>query len=136
MLIFLGLTYTYDQLGRVATRTAPNGGVTHYTYDTVGDQLSTTDPNGAVNRATYDYLGRVVTATQVVRQPTPMAYTTTYAYNTPGGWRSTATTPSAVATTYGYNNVGETTTVTNGAGNTTTYSHDYAGRKVKTLLAD
>ncbi len=129
-------SYVYDQLGRLATMTAPNLGVTHYTYDTEGDQLSVTDANGAVNQATYDYLGRKTTMTQVVRQPTSAAYTTTYAYNTPGGWQSSVTTPGSVVTSYGYDNIGETTSVTDGAANTTRYSYDYAGRRITTTLPD
>ncbi len=129
-------SYTYDQFGRIATVTAPNSGVTHYTYDTEGDQLSVTDPNGALTQATYDYLGRKTTTTQVVRQPAPASYTTAYAYNTTGGWLSSVTTPGSVVTSYGYNNVGETTSITDGAANTTTYAYDYAGRKTKTTLPD
>jgi large repetitive protein len=129
-------TYTYDQLGNRATITAPNGGVTHNTYDLLGDQLSSTDPIGAVGQATYDYLGRKVTTTQVVRQPASAAYTTTYAYNTPGGWLSSVTTPGGSATTFGYDNAGERTKVVDAANNTTLAAYDYAGRVVKTTLPD
>jgi YD repeat-containing protein len=93
-----------DQLGDVATETAPNNGVTHYTYDTNGYQLSITDATGAQTQETYDYLGNRITATQVERQPTSAAYTTTYAYTSaaagchrspprPGSRPPTATTP-------------------------------------------
>ncbi len=129
-------SYVYDQLGHVATVTAPNTGITHYTYDTEDDQLSVTDPTGALNQATYDYLGRKATTTQVVRQPSSAAYTTSYAYNTPGGWLSSVTSPGSVTTSYGYDHIGQTTTVTDPASNVTTYSYDFAGRKTKTLLPD
>jgi large repetitive protein len=130
-------SYVYDQLGRLAKVTTPNAGVVHTTYDLLGDPLSVTDPNGAVNQATYDYLGRKLTTTQVVRQPSSAAYTTTYAYNTTGGWLSSVTTPrSLVISSYGYDNVGERTSVTDGASNATTYSYDYAGRNTKTILPD
>jgi large repetitive protein len=130
-------SYVYDQLGRMAKVAAPNAGVVHTTYDLLGDQLSVTDPNGAVNQATYDYLGRKLTTTQVVRQPSSAAYTTTYAYNTTGGWLSSVTTPrTLVVASYGYDNVGERTSVTDGVTNTTTYSYDYAGRNTKTILPD
>ena len=129
-------TYAYDQLSNVATVTAPNNGVTHYTYDTESDQLSVTDANGALSQATYDYLGRRRTTTQVVRQPAPAAYTTTYAYDTPGGLLSSATSPGSVVTGYGYDNAGETTSVTDGASNTTRYGYDYAGRRIRTTLPD
>ncbi|OLB80189.1 MAG: hypothetical protein AUI14_07560 [Actinobacteria bacterium 13_2_20CM_2_71_6] len=129
-------SYVYDQLGRLAKVTAPNTGVTHRTYDTEGDQLSVTDPNGAVQQATYDYLGRKATTTQAVRQPTTNSYTTTYAYNTPGGWLSTATTPGNVVTTYDYDNMGEVMDATDNIGNTTSYDYDYVGRRYYTRLPD
>jgi YD repeat-containing protein len=129
-------SYLYDQLGHLAKVTAPNLGITHDTYDTEGDQLSVTDANGAVNQATYDYLGRTLTATQVVRQPSTNSYTTTYAYNTTGGWLSSATTPGNVATSYAYDNVGETTSVTDAASNVTSYNYDYAGRNTRATLPD
>ncbi len=129
-------TYTYDQLGRTATVTAPNTGVTHYTYDLNADLLSITDPTGAQTQATYDWLGRKLTATQVVRQPSPAAYTATYAYTAPAGWLTSTTTPDGAVSSLTANAVGETTGVTDGAGNTTTYRYDYAGRKVATVLPD
>jgi large repetitive protein len=128
--------YTYDQLSNLATATAPDHGVTHHVYDTEGDLLSTTDPTGAVTEATYDYLGRKETSTQVVRQPTPTANVTNYAYNTPGGWLSVLTTPAGSTTAYGYNNAGETSTVTDRANNTIRYGYDYTGRKVRTTMPD
>src|SRR5262249_59153436 len=74
--------------------------------------------------------------TRVARQPSANPYTTTYAYNTTGGWPSSVPTPGSVAPPYGYNHVGETTSVTDAASNVTSYSYDYAGRTTKTTLPD
>ena len=129
-------TRAYDQLGRLATTTAPNTGVSHYTYDLNDDQLSATDPTGAQTQATYDWLGRTLTSTQLVRQPTPAAYTTTYGYAAQAGWLNSTITPDGSVTSMVANAVGETTSTTDGAGNTTSYRYDYAGRRVATVLPD
>ncbi len=146
--------YGYDQLGDIVATTAPDGGITRATFDTNGERLSVTDPTGAVSQATYDYLGRTVTATQLVRQPSPAADTTTYTYDDghyvacpvplPGcriwidgpGWLASEKSPAGVTTSYTYNGVGETTSNTDGAGNTSAYTYDFLGRRVSTTLPD
>ncbi len=99
--------YTYDQLGDVAVISQPGGGVTHNTYDTDGEQLSVTNPVGAQMQATYDYLGHQLTSTQLVRQPSLTALTTTNAYADPAGYRSSTTSPAGVTTSFGYDAAGE-----------------------------
>jgi RHS repeat-associated protein len=126
--------YLYDQLGRVAKVTAPNDGETKLGYDLVGDQTSVADPTGAVSTATYDYLHRKKTFTQVVRQDNKN-YTTEYGYG-PGGWLASVTSPLKVVSSTTYNAAGEPRTVTDGAGNVTTYQYDGAGRRVRTTLPD
>ena len=128
-------TWTYDQLGNIATQTAPDGGQSSYTYDTEGDQLSQTGPTGAQTTATYDYLGNQLTSTQVERYPSAASYTTHDAYN-PNGWLAQETSPAGVVTKYGYNAAGEQTSVTDGAQNTTSYGYDPAGRKISTTYPD
>jgi RHS repeat-associated protein len=129
-------SYTYDQLGDQATSTAPNLAVTHATYDLAGETLSVADGTGALTQATYDYLGRKITSTQRVRQPTPTADTTTYAYAATGGWLSSIKTPTGVTTSRTYDAAGQTTTSVDGAGNTTSYGYDLAGRPTTTTLPD
>ncbi len=128
-------SYTYDQLGSVAKVVAPNTGVTTFTHDTNGDQLSVTDPTGAQAQNTYDWLGRRATSTQLVRQPSPAAYTTTFHYNS-AGLQDSATAPNGEQSQTTYNSVGEVATSRDGAGNTTTYTYDFAGRVVRTQLPD
>lgn len=129
-------TYAYDQLGDTATVTDPAGGITHYTYDTNGDQLSVTNPAGAQTQATYDYLGRKLTSTQVDRNPSPAAYTTTYAYADTAGLLSSVTTPAGVTTSYAYDPAGERTQMTDGARNVTRYGYDLLGRQTSQTLPD
>ena len=128
-------SYTYDQLGDVASITAPDGGVTTSTYDTEGDLLSQTGPTGAVTSTTYDYLGRPLTSTQAERYPSSASYTTTSTYG-PGGWLASQTSPAGVVTSYGYNPAGETASVTDGAGNVTTTGYDAAGRQTSVTYPD
>ncbi|MFI6164720.1 LamG-like jellyroll fold domain-containing protein [Micromonospora haikouensis] len=137
-------TFEYDALGNTVQVTNPAGKVTTAAYDKVGDLLETVDPTGAKTTATYDYLGRVLTRSQVVRQPTPITNTTTYDYgtgaygNTPaaGPWLRKVTTPEGVTTSTTYNWVGEPITVTDGANNVTTTDYDGLGRPVRTVLPD
>ncbi|WFE38937.1 LamG-like jellyroll fold domain-containing protein [Micromonospora sp. WMMD998] len=137
-------TYEYDSLGNTVTVTNPAGKVTSASYDKVGDLIETVDPTGAKTTATYDYLGRVLTSSQVVRQPTPATNTTVYDYGTgaygttpaAGPWLRKVTTPEGVSTSTTYNWVGEPISVTDGAGNTTTTDYDGLGRPVRTVLPD
>ncbi|HEX5495264.1 MAG TPA: LamG-like jellyroll fold domain-containing protein [Mycobacteriales bacterium] len=134
-------TFSYDQLGDQTGQTDPNGGVTTTSYDADREQLSQTGPTGARSTATYDFLGRQITATDVERLPSPAAFTTVTSY-TPttadpsGTWKSSVTSPEHVVTTYGYDALGETTSVTDGAGNTTSHAFDALGRQVSTHNPD
>ncbi|GAA0829120.1 hypothetical protein GCM10009525_27440 [Streptosporangium amethystogenes subsp. fukuiense] len=56
-------TYTYDSLGRVATVTGPEGGVTASTWDVTGAQTSMTNPAGTVITFAYTKRGEPVSKT-------------------------------------------------------------------------
>jgi RHS repeat-associated protein len=136
--------FDYDQLGNVASVTTADGAVTRFTYDTAGDRLSATDPTGAISQATYDLMGRTITSTQVVRQPTPAAYTTTYRYDyldpgpRGGPWlmQTTQTTPAGVSTTSMENLDSLTDYVQDNEGHRTHFDYDGAGRLIKTTQPD
>jgi RHS repeat-associated protein len=127
--------YAYDQLGDLVSTTDPGGGAWTYTYDPAGQQTSVTSPTGAQTQATYDDLGRLITATDLVRQDTSAAYTTSYGYDAAGNLTS-QTSPTGVKTGATYNAVGEETSATDGAGNTTAYAYDLNGNLVKETLPD
>ncbi|WP_328725465.1 LamG-like jellyroll fold domain-containing protein [Streptomyces sp. NBC_00259] len=129
-------TYTYTQLGDLASVTEPGGGTTKYTYDTNGDQLSATRPNGAREESTWDYLERPVTSTEIVRQPTQRAFTATNEYNAPGGELSRTVSPMGVTESYKYNGLGETTEVTDSAGNISRFTYEMDGELLTATDAD
>ncbi|UOX90824.1 LamG domain-containing protein [Amycolatopsis sp. FBCC-B4732] len=133
--------YEFDQLGNLARLTKPSGAKSVSTYDTNGDRLSVTDPNGARTEATYDFLSRPLTSTVFERYPSTLTATTTNSYAAsplnPGGANLASTrTPNGALTSYGYNALGETTSVTDAAGNTTRYGYSYLGEKASITAAD
>jgi YD repeat-containing protein len=127
--------YGYDQLGDRTSETDPGGGVTASTYDVAGEQTSVTDPTGAQSQTTYDNMGQVLTTTELIRQNSSAAYTTSYTYDD-AGHKTSVTSPTGVITKAAYDAVGEQTSVTDGAGNTTTLAHNLDGAVVKTTLPD
>jgi RHS repeat-associated protein len=133
--------YTYDQLGNVVRQTDPLGHNTDSTFDTEGDVLSTTDPTGAQTQATYDYLGRELTDSTLERYPSAVTATTTNSYtasatNPDGAFLASTTSPDGAVSRYGYDNLGEQTSVTDAAGNTTKQNYTFLGDKQTTTLPD
>ncbi|WP_414169926.1 LamG-like jellyroll fold domain-containing protein [Streptoverticillium reticulum] len=133
--------YVYDQLGDVAQVTDARKGVTRSVYDANGEALSVTTPSGAQTQATYDFMGRKLTTSVLDRFPNPVTSTTTHSYaasaaNPGGAFLASTTTQNGVTTSYGYNHAGETTQVTDGAGNTTETTYDLEGHKVAVKLPD
>ncbi len=124
-----------DALNRLEWVRTPDGKETHYEYSLGGQVTAVIDPNGARVEATFDYLGHQVTATQVVRQPSSAQYTTNFEY-WPSGLLKKVTPPGRSPSTNVYNAVGETTRITDAAGNNTDYAYDFAGRLRQTTLPD
>lgn len=151
-------SYTYDSvLGRTATTTDPNGGITSYTYTTAGRQASVTDPVGDKTTMTYDSRGNVSTVTSPggnVPGANAADFTTTYTYDFnenrvrtshpyPGGGTITKDTrfdqlnrgtssidPLGNTTTTTYDNNGNVTSVADPQGGTSSYTYDADGRPV------
>jgi len=99
---------TYDNAGRVLTRTDGEGIVTRNTYNALGQLTKISKAYGTsgvvATNYTYDGAGRVLTETRA-----------------PG-------TADEAMVTYGYDGLGNRTSVTDALGNVTTYSHDRLGR--------
>jgi RHS repeat-associated protein len=57
------LRYTFDALGRIATMTDPEGGVTRQSFDATGRLAVLTRPGGVTTAYTYDARGRARTIT-------------------------------------------------------------------------
>ena len=132
-------TATYDQLGDLVQLTEPPvSGKTptlHASYDLDGEALQTTDPTGAVTDSTYDDLGRQSTSTQVVRQPTATADTTSYTYDDAGNQTATVD-PNQHTSTATFDAAGEKLSSTDPLQNTTKYAYDLDGDLTRTTLPD
>lgn len=105
-------TFNYDDAGRLASETTPEGGTTGFQYNNFDKITQRTDARGVITTYNYDTLNRL--------------YQISYNVGTTG----VAATPT-VTYTYGtdttkYNN-GRLLTVTDGAGSET-YSYDLLGR--------
>ncbi|RKE05089.1 RHS repeat-associated protein [Streptomyces sp. TLI_171] len=129
----------YDQLGNLVERKQPAvAGTTPtwtYTYDLESEPLAAVSPMGGRTEATYDDLGRRITATQIERQPTPVALTSTFGYDDAGN-QTTSTLPKGGTTKTTYDAAGQQLTVTDPAGLTTRTDYDALGRPQKTALPD
>jgi RHS repeat-associated protein len=93
---------------------------------------------GSVARA-----ARRVVGSRLLRGRFPSARTLTTHYDyTPssadpdGAFLASETTPDGVSTSYGYDNLGEQTSVTDGAADTTRYAYDYLGDRTKVTYPD
>ena len=98
--------FTYDDAGRVHTRTVNPGGlalVTTWTYDGNGRVVKVVDPRGVATTTAYDPAGNVASTTV-----------------DPGGLN--------LVTTYAYDGLGNVQAVTSPVGNVTRYAYDAAGR--------
>lgn len=109
-------TYTYDAADRLTTiaysGTGSSGGNVTYTYNTPGWTTSRVDPSGTTTY-TYDPLGRLASRKHSINN-----ITVAYAYDRTGN----------VAT--------ETTTISGGTGQTTTYAYDPRNLVTRMTLAN
>lgn len=113
--------YTYDPLNRVASTTDPDGHTTTYRYDGAGNLLTSVDPAGRTTTYTYDTENRII-GTRYSDGTTP---TVAASYDADG--HRTTMTDGTGTSKFTYDTLGELTSETNGAGETTNYSYDAAG---------
>src|SRR5277367_6284449 len=111
------------QCGQVQTITDGLGHVTTFnTYSGYGQPLTITDPNGVVTTLTYDARLRV-TSRQIGTE------TTSYAYY-PTGLLKTVTLPDSSTINYTYDGAHRLTNITDGAGNSISYTLDNMGNRI------
>jgi len=110
-----------------SSSTDAQGNATAFTYDGAGNLLQSADPLPATAKVTYNSDGTPATSTD----PKNGSNATTYSY-TDGDHELTKVTPptgnSLQPRTFTYDGFGRVSTVTDGAGNTATFSYDNADR--------
>lgn len=127
----------YDIAGRLTQSTDPDGVTTSYAWDKAGNQTATTDTKGTTTAYTWDPAQQLtaVTENQITgaNPGNDTNVTTSYSY-TPAGHLATVKTPNGNTTTFTHDQAGRTIGETNPAGNT--WSYDYDGRGLLTKQKD
>lgn len=97
---------TYDLLGRIYTRTGPEG-ITNYYYDPANNPglLSSVSYSGGSETYTYDQYGRLTGKSKVITDGSTITYPESYGYDTQGRITS-ITYPSSFSVTNAYNSNG------------------------------
>ncbi|WP_179506220.1 MULTISPECIES: RHS repeat-associated core domain-containing protein [unclassified Sphingomonas] len=141
------ITLTYDNLGRMASRT-PNGeNAVNFSYNLLGQVTNVQRPGDGVNLSyTYDGLGRLSSETQpfgsvsylndVAGNRTRLTWSdtnyVTYDYDLAGNVTAIrengATSGVGVLASYSYDTLGRRSSVTYGNGTTRTYAYDSVSR--------
>ncbi len=148
-------TYTYDQVGRVLTRTDADNNVTTYAYDADGNLTTKTTPTDTVHYGydglrrlveaddaarqynyTYDDAGRLLTQTSCARQangqPCPSGSPAVSDTLDPAGLITSTAAPSG-KTSYTYNPNENLATVTDPSGGVFVYGYDTQGRQASII---
>ena len=102
-------SFTYDNVGSVATSTDALGGITTFTYDLLKRRTAVQDPLNRTTRSTYDAVGNLLTRTA------PDNTVTTHTYDVMDR-TLTVKDPLNHITSYSYNVPARTTTVTDPLG--------------------
>jgi RHS repeat-associated protein len=110
----------FDRQGHEAQRIRPNGQTLTFSYNAIGAPIQEVNARGITTSFSYDGDGR---RTSLVYSGATPAVTTSY--NADG--QRTGMIDGSGASSFGYDADGRPTSVTNGAGETVTYSYDGAG---------
>ena len=123
-----GVTYTYDNVGRVYTRSNAVQGTLTYHYDD-GDRIKEVDyPDGTDERYGYTKLDLTSYTDRKFR-------TTSYAYDADRR-KTSMTDPKLQMTQYGWCSCGSLTSITDPKSNQTSWQYDIEGRVIKKTYAD
>ncbi|MDQ0013780.1 YD repeat-containing protein [Variovorax boronicumulans] len=118
----------YDAFGRLTRSTDANGNVRQQGFDRLGRTVTTTDALLGVRTTSYDAFDRVLTQTDAMGQVTTFTYDKTL--------RSVAVkTPENITVTTVRTRLGQTQSVVDGNGNTTSYTYDKNGNLLVTTTA-
>ena len=125
-----GTQFAYDALGRVLTRTNPDGSVGQYTYDAVADGLRTTitDEEGRQTQQVWQASGSPDGA-RLARVVDAAGHQTSYGYTVLGSL-SGVLSPGGVARTWTYNAQNRLLSQTQPESGTVTYGYDPVGNLV------
>jgi RHS repeat-associated protein len=123
------ITYTYNSLGEVLTRTDQMSGVWTNTYDSVGNLVTAKDALNNTTTLTYDSHGEPLTVTDPRNNPTTITYDT-------NGNLTRLTDALNNQTNVAYDARGRVTSVTNVLNQATSYEYDLAGRLKKITYPD
>ncbi|MEU9994168.1 LamG-like jellyroll fold domain-containing protein [Streptomyces sp. NPDC050848] len=138
-------SYAYFESGDLARSTAPSGLVTSYTYDGVGRKLTETQvsdatPAGVTTSYAYNAMSRISSETGpgVKNEITGVTHTARIGrtYDADGNLLTESTEDTTGGdttrtTTYRYNALGLNESVTDAAGNESTFGHDALGRVIR-----
>ncbi|WP_078954273.1 LamG-like jellyroll fold domain-containing protein [Streptomyces globisporus] len=137
--------YAYYANGDLAKSTAPSGVVTTYTYDGIGRKLTETQvsdatPAGVTTTYAYNAMSRITSETGpgVKNEITGITHTARVSrtYDADGlllteSTEDTTGGDATRTTTYRYNALGLNDSVTDAAGNESTFAHDPLGRVIR-----
>jgi len=103
------ITYVYDELNRLTSKTYPDTTAVDYVYDLVGKITQVNDPTGTYAFA-YDNMGRLIGTTTSYSFLTGRNFTTAYTYDAASN-RTGFTDPESGSTTYSYDTLNRLTTL-------------------------
>jgi RHS repeat-associated protein len=103
------ITYVYDELNRLTSKTYPDTTAVDYVYDLVGKITQVNDPTGTYAFA-YDNMGRLIGTTTSYSFLTGRNFTNAYTYDAASN-RTGFTDPESGSTTYSYDTLNRLTTL-------------------------
>src|SRR6185295_12483535 len=116
----LVLKQNFDILDRVTNVVDSNGITMTNTFDDLGRLLTRSYPDGGVEKFGYSALGLIAYTNQLTKR-------TDYAYNE-AGWKIAETNANAEETHFSYDPAHDLLTLTDGNGSVTTWNYDQFGR--------